>query len=65
MAKRLKTKYLELFSDWESYHERYGCSCHINPPCGSCTHEGHPLALEDNSEAWVENEDKDEGPLGG
>jgi hypothetical protein len=20
-----------------AYHEREGCSCHINPPCGSCT----------------------------
>ncbi len=23
------------------------CSCHLgNPPCGSCTHPGHPLCME-------------------
>ena len=30
------------------------CSCHISPPCGSCTHEGNPLNLENTPEAWDE-----------
>lgn len=30
------------------------CSCHISPPCGSCTHEGNPINLEETPEAWGE-----------
>ena len=28
------------------------CSCHINAPCSSCTHEGNPRNLEDDPRAW-------------
>jgi hypothetical protein len=39
------------------FYNRYGngnCSCHISPPCGSCTHEGNPRNLEETPEAWGE-----------
>ncbi|MGN8554470.1 UNVERIFIED_CONTAM: hypothetical protein OHV15_17980 [Microbacterium sp. SLM126] len=29
-----------------------GCSCHVSPPCGNCTHEGHPDNLAETPEAW-------------
>lgn len=29
-----------------------GCSCHLNPPCGYCTHPGNPINLEETPEAW-------------
>lgn len=25
-----------------------GCSCHISPPCGWCTHPGNPLNQEED-----------------
>jgi len=28
------------------------CSCHLNPPCGYCTHPGNPDNLEETPEAW-------------
>jgi hypothetical protein len=40
-----------------SFWRKYGdgnCSCHINPPCGSCTHEGNPRNLDETPEAWDE-----------
>jgi hypothetical protein len=30
-----------------------GCSCHISPPCGYCTHPGNPLNQEDD-DCWTE-----------
>ena len=35
-----------------------GCSCHINPPCGWCTHPGNPLNQEEDDECWIEVEDE-------
>lgn len=35
-----------------------GCSCHINPPCSYCTHEGNPDNLENIEEAWEEVPDE-------
>lgn len=32
------------------------CSCHLNPPCGYCTHPGNPLNQEDDS-CWMEDND--------
>jgi hypothetical protein len=38
------------YDDWKEYG---GCRCFQgNAPCGACTHEGHPISLEDNDEAW-------------
>lgn len=36
------------------FHAHYdSCSCHISPPCSSCTHPGNPLNLEEDHQAWV------------
>lgn len=36
--------------DFESYKdESGGCRCHLNPPCGYCTHPGNPANQEDPS----------------
>jgi hypothetical protein len=29
-----------------------GCTCFIRPPCPYCTHEGNPLNLNENDDAW-------------
>lgn len=34
-----------------------GCSCHISPPCGHCTHPGNPMNQEDD-EFWEEVADE-------
>ena len=34
------------------------CSCHINPPCGYCIHEGNPLNQEENEDCWEYIEDE-------
>jgi len=39
-----------MYSEWQDIG---GCSCHLGgAPCQSCTHEGHPISLEENDEAW-------------
>ncbi|WOB06493.1 hypothetical protein [Piscinibacter gummiphilus] len=38
------------------FYRRYGegnCSCHLSPPCGSCTHPGNPLNQAEDDSAWV------------
>jgi hypothetical protein len=30
------------------------CSCHISPPCGSCTHPGNPLNQDEDDSCWIE-----------
>jgi hypothetical protein len=42
-----------LFENYLSRVSDYGCSCHINPPCGTCSHEGHPICIEETPELWV------------
>lgn len=37
-----------------SYGVGGNCSCHINPPCGSCVHEGNPLNQEEDDSCWIE-----------
>lgn len=38
------------YDDWKEYG---GCRCFQgNAPCSSCTHDGHPISLEENDEAW-------------
>lgn len=46
----LKQEYQEMYDDW--YENYDGCSCHINPPCSYCTHEGNPIGLNETAEAW-------------
>lgn len=51
--RQLKPKYQKLRDDFaEELEHTSSCSCHINPPCGFCTHEGNPTNLEDNPDAW-------------
>lgn len=39
--------------DFRRVHGDGNCSCHISPPCSSCTHPGNPLNLEEDGDAWV------------
>lgn len=54
----LKYDYQLLLDDWK---DRGGCRCFLgNAPCSSCTHEGHPISLEENDEAWEINKEEEE-----
>jgi hypothetical protein len=44
----------ELAADFERQYGDCGCTCFISPPCGHCTHPGHPICLECTPEAWGE-----------
>jgi hypothetical protein len=35
------------------------CSCHIDPPCGSCVHPGNPLNQDEDDSCWVEVNDSE------
>jgi len=54
----LKPEYKKLSDEWEDLYGDSGCSCSACslPPCGWCessgTHDGNPIALEDNPDAW-------------
>lgn len=51
--KKLTTEGEALASDFELYTDMYGgCSCHVNPPCRHCTHEGHPECLANSPMLW-------------
>jgi len=39
-------------SEWDRYYASSGCSCHISPPCSSCTHPGNPDNIEEIAEYW-------------
>ena len=39
--------------DFRRVHGDGNCSCHISPPCSSCTHPGNPLCLAEDDDAWV------------
>lgn len=43
----------ELYAEWRRTFDGGNCSCHISPPCSSCTHEGNPLNLECTDDAWI------------
>lgn len=32
------------------------CSCHLSPPCGSCTHPGNPVNQEEDEECWLDGD---------
>lgn len=56
----LKAEYDDLHAQW--CREFEGCTCFLSPPCNSCIHEGHPICLENNDDAW-EPEVPEEVPL--
>lgn len=39
--------------------EREGncCSCHVSPPCSSCTHPGNPLNQDEDDSCWTTEEE--------
>lgn len=46
--------------DFEREHGYSGnCSCHIAPPCGSCTHPGNPRNQAEDESAWEPRSVKD------
>lgn len=51
MIERKLTK--EAQADRDEFNFTYmfsnGCSCHLHPPCGFCTHPGNPLNQADES----------------
>lgn len=49
---RLTEEGEDLFETYMNYANCSGCSCHIAPPCGLCTHEGHPVCIEETPELW-------------
>ena len=51
--KRLKKEFQALADDFVANYEDIGCCCHQCPPCGYCTHQGHPENLAETPEAWV------------
>lgn len=34
------------------------CSCHLSPPCPSCTHPGNPLNQIEDETAWIASDDQ-------
>lgn len=39
--------------DFDRAYDGGNCSCHISPPCGSCTHPGNPRNQEEDDTAWT------------
>jgi len=54
--KRLKPEYQELADELDA---DACCTCHIAPPCGYCTHPGNPANLEEDEEAWEDDDDNE------
>lgn len=48
----------EAQAERDDFERNYNnCSCHISPPCSSCTHPGNPLSQAEDDSAWVEEHD--------
>lgn len=55
MSRELTEEAQDERDDYERYHREYGgCSCHISPPCGSCTHPGNPMNQDEDDSCWIE-----------
>jgi len=52
-VKLLKPEYQQVADDFNRHYSDRGCSCHISPPCGFCTHEGNPLNLHECEDVWI------------
>lgn len=44
-------------ADFMSRYDGGNCSCHLSPPCGSCTHPGNPMNQEEDDSCWEEVDD--------
>lgn len=42
-----------LFQFNQAYGREGNCSCHIDPPCFSCTHGGNPMNLVEQEDCWM------------
>lgn len=51
-VKQLKPEYQELADEFDLEYRDRDCSCHISPPCSRCIHEGNPLNLAEDDDAW-------------
>lgn len=71
MSRKLTQEAQDDADDFYIRYEDRGCTCFISPPCSYCLHPGHPLNLEGNDSAWVEEKsvtqsrNKREGHYGG
>lgn len=58
------TRYLTAEGEYAlaEFEARYGtdgnCSCHLSPPCGSCTHPGNPRNLAEDPSVWIDPYEK-------
>lgn len=53
---RLTEEGENLYGNWLDIRS---CSCHTGcAPCSTCTHEGHPISLEETDEVWEIDEEK-------
>lgn len=46
----------EAQDDRDDFDSEYGggnCSCHLSPPCGSCTHPGNPMNQDEDESCWM------------
>lgn len=57
MAERLTAQAEEERAEFDRLYGTSGCSCHISPPCGCCTHPGNPINQEMDDSAWEEDEE--------
>lgn len=48
----LKPEYQKLADEFDMYYTFRGCTCFISAPCSFCTHEGNPLNLAEDEDAW-------------
>ncbi len=40
----------------DNFDAAYGdCSCHLSPPCGSCTHPGNPMNQDEDEGCWMDD----------
>lgn len=50
--KKLTIEGEELKEDFELTYSDRGCTCFQSPPCGHCTHPGHPECLANSPMLW-------------
>lgn len=53
----LTEKGADLEFEFISEYRDKGCSCHIDPPCYTCTHPGNPNNLAEDDSLWEDQPD--------
>ncbi|HYG24454.1 MAG TPA: hypothetical protein VEH04_16875 [Verrucomicrobiae bacterium] len=54
MSKRLTKEAQIERDDFTGLYGEGNCSCHLSPPCNSCTHPGNPRNQEEDEACWEE-----------